>query len=125
MSSESNGDLNEEMPSRSQRIQMKYYEEKKRLLNAHSSNAVQLKQRYVVFDVHLYLPLFVSASSDAKLTFRDYAREQVLINYVCDRDERIKVRAVKFSPKGRMLIVGLTTGATMTFFMDISYNNAK
>lgn len=26
MSSESNGDLNEEMPSRSQRIQMKYYE---------------------------------------------------------------------------------------------------
>jgi hypothetical protein len=52
-------------------------------------------------------------------------REEVLANYVCERDERIKVRTVKFSPRGRMLVVGLTTGMTMTFFMDLSYNNLK
>jgi hypothetical protein len=53
MSSDSNEDLNEDMPMRSQRIQMNYYVERKRLLNAHCSQSVPLLQRYVAFDVHL------------------------------------------------------------------------
>lgn len=75
LSSDSNEDIHDDLPMRSQRIQMNYYVDRKRLLNAHCSHTTPLKNRYVAFDVHLELPLFVSAGSDGKVTFRDYIRE--------------------------------------------------
>lgn len=46
-------------------------------------------------------------------------------NYSCGGGERIKIRAVRFSPKGRMLVLGLTGGLIMTFFMEFTFNNLK
>ena len=104
---------------------MNYFVDRKRILNAHCSQSAHPLQRYATFDVHSEWPIVVSAGSDSRLIFRDYIREEVVGNYICERDEYVKVRAVRFSPKGRMMVVGLTAGVVMTFFMDLAFDSLK
>jgi hypothetical protein len=104
---------------------MNYYVERKRILNAHTSSFIPPAQRYVVFDVHLELPIFVSSGSDGKLIFRDYLREEVIGNYTCERDERVQITAIRFAPRGRMIIIGFSTGVVRAFCMDISFTAGK
>lgn len=60
-----------------------------KVIDTHCSGAV-LADRYVVFELHSELPLLVSAGNDGRLIFRDYLRDLVVGNYLCERRERIK-----------------------------------
>jgi hypothetical protein len=58
-----------------------------------------------------------SAGNDGRLIFRNYETDDIICNYLCEIDEKMCVRMLRFSPRGRMLVVGMSNGLVMTFFM--------
>lgn len=78
-------------------------------------------QRYLIFDVHQKYPLLVTAGNDGRLIIRDYERNIILGNYICE--DRKQVKTLKFSPQGRMLVVGLTGGIILTFYLLLIFDS--
>lgn len=87
----------------------------RKLLDAHASG-LPISERYLIFDVHPKLALLATAGNDGRLILIDYERGEVVGNYLCDSKKR--VRTVKFSPRGRMMVVGLSGGVIITFFLN-------
>ena len=72
----------------------------------------------MIFDVHSTLPLLATAGNDGRLIILDFLRNKVLANYLCPYKK--KVNAMRFSPKGRMLIVGITGGRLINFYLNVT-----
>lgn len=68
--------------------------------------------------MHPKLALLATVGNDGRLIFIDYERGVVVGNYLCDAKKR--VRTVKFAPKGRMMVVGLSGGVIITFFLNLA-----
>lgn len=97
-----------------------YKVENHKLLDSHCSGSAPA-ERYLAFDVHPNFSILASAGNDGRLILRDYERNMVLANYFCD--DRKQVRALRFSPFGRMLIVGLSGGVIMTFYLCLTLDS--
>lgn len=101
-------------------MQISFKADLKKIADAHCSQSQFAYKRYVVFDVHSSLPVVASAGNDGRLIFRDYETDEIVGNYLCEIDEKVCIRAIRFSPKGRILVVGMSSGLVMTFFMECS-----
>ena len=60
------------------------------MLDAHCSG-LGPQERYLSFDVHCSLPLLVTAGNDGRLIVRDYEKNVVLGNYLCDESKEARV----------------------------------
>lgn len=94
--------------------QLVYKVHNQKVLDCHCST-MPPNERYLVFDVHTNFPIIATAANDGRLILRDYERNVLLGNYLCE--DRRQVRALKFSPHGRMLVVGLSGGIILTFYL--------
>lgn len=97
-----------------------YKVENYKIMDAHCSGMAP-SERYLVFDVHSKYPIMVTAGNDGRLILKDYERNIVLGNYLCE--DRKQVKSLRFSPQGRMLVVGLTGGVIVTFYLILLFDS--